>query len=295
MEKQESLVVFNEVEVLATEVMKARADRIKELAQSIMTEGVHYGRIPGCGTKPSLWKPGAEKLLMAFQLTVKPVVINLSTPEEIRYQVIVNIHTVSGVFVGAGVGEASSREERYAWRAAVCDQEWEQTPAENRRIKFSRKTDNGGEEVVQVKQVRTNPADVANTVLKMAKKRALIDATLTVLGASDIFTQDIEDLPVEIVLGPSVTNPEPGDNGNHGGNGNGKDGKGSPEFVPATDRQRYKIGNLLEGIGPDVQGSIFKQFLGREVDSYEEIGKKDASRIITFLLNNELKLEEMRV
>ena len=295
MEKQESLIVFNEVEVLATEVMKARAERIKELAQSIMTEGVHYGRIPGCGTKPSLWKPGAEKLLMAFQLTVKPVVINLSTPKEIRYQVIVNVHTFSGVFVGAGVGEASSHEERYAWKAAVCDQEWEQTPVENRRIKFSKKTDNGGEEVVQVKQVRTNPSDVANTILKMAKKRALIDATLTVLGASDIFTQDVEDLPAEIVLGHSATSPEPGGNGSNGGNGNGKDGKGSPEFVPATDKQRYKISNLLEGIGPDVQDNIFKQFLGREIESYEEIGKKEASKIITFLLDNQLKMEEMRV
>jgi hypothetical protein len=129
----------------------------------------------------------------------------------------------------------------------------------------------------------------------MAKKRALIDATLTVLGASDVFTQDIEDLPLEIVLGHSTASPEPGGNGSHGGNGNGKDGKGGPEFVPATDRQLYKISNLLEGIGPDVKGSIFKQFLGREIDSVEEIGKKDASRIITFLLNNQLKLDSMRV
>src|SRR5690606_20296729 len=49
-----------------------------------------------------------------------------------------------------------------------------------------------------VKQVRTDPADVANTVLKMAKKRAQIDMTLTALAASDIFTQDIEDLPEEM-------------------------------------------------------------------------------------------------
>jgi hypothetical protein len=49
------------------------------------------------------------------------------------------------------------------------------------------------------KQVRTNPADVANTILKMAKKRAQVDAVITATAASDIFTQDIEDLPPEVV------------------------------------------------------------------------------------------------
>ncbi|WP_418719751.1 hypothetical protein [Bilophila wadsworthia] len=40
-----------------------------------------------------------------------------------------------------------------------------------------------------------NPADYYNTCLKMAKKRALVDAVLTCTAASDIFTQDIEDEP----------------------------------------------------------------------------------------------------
>jgi hypothetical protein len=47
-------------------------------------------------------------------------------------------------------------------------------------------------------QIRTEPADVANTVLKMAKKRAQIDLTLTATAASDIFTQDVEDIPDEL-------------------------------------------------------------------------------------------------
>jgi hypothetical protein len=36
-------------------------------------------------------------------------------------------------------------------------------------------------------------ADTYNTVLKMAKKRTLVDATLTATAASDIFNQDLED------------------------------------------------------------------------------------------------------
>ena len=37
-------------------------------------------------------------------------------------------------------------------------------------------------------------ADVYNVVLKQAKKRALVDAVLTATAASDLFTQDLEDL-----------------------------------------------------------------------------------------------------
>ncbi len=40
-----------------------------------------------------------------------------------------------------------------------------------------------------------NPADYYNTCLKIAKKRAHVDGTLSATGASDMFTQDVEDMP----------------------------------------------------------------------------------------------------
>ena len=58
-----------------------------------------------------------------------------------------------------------------------------------------------GGSTYQSKQVRTVPDDLGNTVLKMAKKRAQIDMTLTALGVSDLFNQDIEDLPPELRQG----------------------------------------------------------------------------------------------
>jgi len=39
-----------------------------------------------------------------------------------------------------------------------------------------------------------NPPDYYNVILKMAKKRAQIDAVLTRTAASDMFTQDVEDM-----------------------------------------------------------------------------------------------------
>jgi hypothetical protein len=52
-----------------------------------------------------------------------------------------------------------------------------------------------------------NPYDVKNTLEKMSEKRALVAAVLIGVGASDIFTQDLEDLP-ELVGDASPGEPE---------------------------------------------------------------------------------------
>lgn len=170
--------------------VRAQVNLMQDVMMEVMRDGVHYGKIPGTNAK-SLWKAGAEKLMATFRLAGDPEVEDLSRDGEIHYRVKVRLSTHGGQFVGSGIGECSSTEEKYAWRAAVSAKEWEATPENRRRIKYKK----DGE----AKQVRTNPADVANTILKMAKKRAQVDAVITCTAASDIFTQDIEDLPEEVV------------------------------------------------------------------------------------------------
>ena len=46
---------------------------------------------------------------------------------------------------------------------------------------------------METKYIRA-PRDSENTILKIAKKRAFVDAVLTTLGLSDRFTQDVEDI-----------------------------------------------------------------------------------------------------
>lgn len=174
--------------------IRATVNLMQDVMLEVMKDGTHYGTIPGTKSK-SLYKAGAEKLMATFRLAAKPEVEDLSEGGEVAYRVTVNLLSSSGGFVGAGIGEASSSEDKYAWRAAVCDEEWDETPENRRRIKFSKWQG----KVEKKKQVRTNPADVANTILKMAKKRAQVDAVITATAASDIFTQDIEDLPEEVV------------------------------------------------------------------------------------------------
>jgi hypothetical protein len=181
--------------VLPTADVVARVHRIQEVMKALMKDGVHYGKIPGT-PKPTLYKPGAELLLMTFRIAAAPSQIeDLATPDEIRYRITVRgTNQVTGEVVGEMSGECSSNEEKYRWRKPVCDEEFEDTPADRRREKWMK----GDGKPWKQRQVRTSPADVANTILKMAIKRALIAMTLVTLGASDIFAQDLEDLAEEL-------------------------------------------------------------------------------------------------
>ena len=171
---------------------------VQEIMQAVMREGEHYGKIPGTD-KPTLYKAGAEKLCMTFRIADEYKVEDLSTSDLIRYRVVcIGRHQLTGIELGSGMGEGSTGEEKYKWRRAVNDKEFDATPATMRRVKFGKSW--------ETKQVRTDPADLANTVLKMACKRAKMAMVLNVTAASDCFTQDLEDL--DGVLAQHLTGAE---------------------------------------------------------------------------------------
>lgn len=192
LEKAKNAVNGVRIRPMSTQVAEVRnnINLIQEAMKATMKKDVHFGIIPGC-QKPCLYKAGAEVILALFKLSTDPIVTDLSKDGEIRYQVKVNVTTRDGQFVGSGIGECSSGEEKYSWRSAVCQEEYDVTPENMRRIKFKKYQGN----VSQVMQVRVSPSDMANTILKMAKKRGMIDAVLTATGASDCFGQDYEELP----------------------------------------------------------------------------------------------------
>jgi len=178
--------------------VKAGVQLIQQVMATVMIKDIHYGTIPGT-PKPTLYKAGSEKILTTFRIAAYPKEVDdLSTHDEARFRVKVHgIHQPTGMLIGVGIGECSSDEEKFKWRKPVCDQEFDETPEDRKRTVW-KKAQSGP---YQLKQVRTNPADVANTILKMAKKRAQIDMTLTATAASDVFDQDLEDLPEGMELG----------------------------------------------------------------------------------------------
>jgi hypothetical protein len=205
---------------LSLQQIEDRRTAIMQLMKKVMRKGIDYGRIPGA-PKPSLLKPGAEKICSMFQLSNRISTTDLSTVGEVRYEAKVQLFTPTGVMVGEGMGTASSHETKYKWRAALCKEEWEATSADCRRLVY-KKDGRGG--IYQIAQIRTEEADQANTVLKMAVKRAHIAATLAATGCSDIFTQDFPDVDEDQAEGE-------GDESN--GNGNGEEEEPPRQAPPA--------------------------------------------------------------
>lgn len=129
-----------------------------EWIRSALVDGTDFGAIKrsnGSMTKPSLRKPGAEKI--CGMLGVIPTFPTLKDYEQLALQgipidqIILRCHLLSagGDVLADGVGARSLKQ------------------------------DNGD----------------LNKALKMACKSAHIDATLRMAGLSEIFTQDLEDMP----------------------------------------------------------------------------------------------------
>ena len=163
----DSLTVFQPGPPLSAAQIRSHVNLIQEVMRAVMKENTHFGVIPGC-KKPSLWKPGAEVLFTTFRIAVDPRIEDLSTSDEARFRVTAFATSASGVQLGSSAGEASSSEEKYKWREVVCEEEWDATAEDQRRRKWKRSR----ESTYSVQQVRTQIADVRNTVLKMARSSA---------------------------------------------------------------------------------------------------------------------------
>ena len=193
-------VNFEEYAMSVDNVVR-QIELIQEVQRRVMKQGEHYGVIPGCGDKPSLLKPGAEKLGFTFRLAPEFEVTTIDHPGGHReYQVKCRLrHIPTGTMVGEGVGTCTTLEGKYRFR---WDNTGEPVPAEYWKSRdkdllggpfnTTRKTD--GSWFIFQRVEHDNPADYYNTCEKMAKKRAHVDAILTATAASDIFTQDVEDM-----------------------------------------------------------------------------------------------------
>lgn len=119
------------------------------------------GEVKNVSDKPTLFKSGAEKILLGLQV---PYDVEISDSYKdykdgfFYYEVIVKARDKNGNIIRAGVGCANTREKNNGMAMA-----W----------------------------------DTANSMLKKAKKRAIVDLAISLASASDWFVQDIEDLKNE--------------------------------------------------------------------------------------------------
>ncbi len=184
----------NAILVLAEKRLK----EIHEIRKTLMVEKLHYGQIPGV-SKPILFKPGAELFLNLYGLIPhfqeEIEVVGLDR----RITVTAELKNSEGRVVGNGYGFASTLEDKYKWRKASGKEEFEAAPPNERR------TIRTGRESVHC--VRQNPDNVLNTVIKMARKRAMVDAVLTHFALSGYISQDFDDESVEPPINQTIPSP----------------------------------------------------------------------------------------
>ncbi|WP_020472465.1 hypothetical protein [Zavarzinella formosa] len=214
-------------------VLDEESDQRRLLGQYIsrhMVEGTDYGVIPGterknadgslAETPKTLFKPGAEKLTTLYRCIPRFVVEDKIEDWKtglFYYRLSCQIITqADGVVVAEGVGSCSTYESRYRWRKAdrKCPQcgvpaiKKSKFPPRNKPNEapgwycFDKAGGCGENFAANDSSIVNQPIgrsenpdilDCVNTVLKMAKKRSHVDATITLARCSDIFTQDVED------------------------------------------------------------------------------------------------------
>ena len=187
--------------------MGEQLDIVQRFFQKIMVKDQDYGIIPGTD-KPTLLKPGAEKLceLYGFAPIIKEIKEEKNNETGFcHYLVIITlIHKRSGAVVAEGVGEANTNEDKFRWRWIP---EWKLVSEDKSLLQFRTETTKDGRQYRLYKVENQSPFSLWNTILKIAKKRALVDATLSATRSSGIFTQDMEDLQDWIEA--EIIEPEP--------------------------------------------------------------------------------------
>ena len=156
-----------------------------------------FGVIPGTGDKPTLYKPGGEKVINLadcyadydilertadwgqgfFQYVVKCNVIWLDTRKPIAH----------------GLGECNSFESKYRYRW-LWENQLEEHGIDPEAPGMRTKTTRYGK--TQYRVINQDPGDQFNTILKIAMKRAMIAGALAVGSLSDVWTQDLDDMDI---------------------------------------------------------------------------------------------------
>lgn len=183
-------------------------DVVRECMKRAMKPDVHYGVIPGT-EKPTIYKAGCELLCLMFRFDPEyEIVERTETPEYVGLTVKCTLfHIPTGRRIASGLGSCNSKEARFARaKARKCPKCGKDTifPSKQKDNPgyFCWKKKGGcgvnfaGNAAKPIEEQDTRPADPSefhNQITKQATIRALRSAILNATGASEIFTQDMED------------------------------------------------------------------------------------------------------
>lgn len=177
--------------------MKENRGLTQRFFKEVMEEGVDFGVIPGTD-KPTLFKAGAESLCELYGYAPTYSVSETNDLQTGFLRVVVTCTLVqrgSGDVVAQGIGECNTREARYFYRWMSENQLkklpelWEVRDSFKKEERSGRGKDGRGWKAMYYRIENDDLFTLWNTVTKMAKKRAHVDATLSATRSSGLFAQ----------------------------------------------------------------------------------------------------------
>lgn len=156
---EKSISIINEMDLQQINSGMDKIAQFQKIVQGQLRQNHDYGIVPGTN-RASLLKPGAEKILMLMGIRSEFSLVDSTRDFEMGFfQYMVKCSLYKGeILITEGMGSCNNREGKYK---------------------------------------KQDPFSIDNTILKMAKKRALVDSALLVGSLSDIFTQDLDDVDLQ--------------------------------------------------------------------------------------------------
>lgn len=212
------------------EMAKRGRQRLQEVMRAMMTEGIHFGKIPGTD-KPTLLKPGAEVLCQMFDL-VPSTTIEVSYGDgvtapsiTVRGRCTLYRGSLDGPAVAVGEGAGNSWEKKWRYRQAerICPKCKKATIITGKAeygggfICWSKKGGCGAKFTAQNEELKDqeigqvenpDPYELLNTIVKITAKRAKLDAVIAGTASSDLLTQDMDET-AEAPPAPPKEAPKP--------------------------------------------------------------------------------------
>lgn len=218
-------------------------------SKSILKEDLDYGVIPGT-PKPSLYKPGAEKLRLVYGLTSEMECIERTVDLDrpfIDYTYRCTIKTKQGQILAQCEGSCNSLEPKFGYIWLSADElpagtdtsvlkvrssgkkltefdfaitkgettgqygkpaaywaKWRTAIQSGTARRINKQTKGGksmaawelDESATQYRVLNPDVVGLKNTIMKMGQKRAFVGSILLATGASEFYTQDIEDMEI---------------------------------------------------------------------------------------------------
>lgn len=163
---------------------------LQDMVKNTLVRGIDYGRIPGT-PQDSLWDPGSSRIISSFNCYCgQRRILKLEDTND-RIVACVEVPIVSRITqqeVASGIGAASTLEVKYKYRWVANPKEWGYDEEATKSFK-TKKGKEDGRDVILYRIPNPEHSELLNTIVKMASKRAEVDAAESLPGVASVLRQ----------------------------------------------------------------------------------------------------------